>query len=197
MLITIFSYIFRFFFWKNGWVINKTLPKEINRCVLIAAPHTSNWDFVYMAASFHILGIKFRFTVKKELAKFPAKQILESFGAIWIDRSPKKPGEERLSTTQAMADLFKENENLTLVVTPEGTRSKRTEWKSGFYHLAKMAGVPIGLGYLNYEKKEGGVDHMVFPTDDIEADMRKITQFYDGIPGKHPDRFSVDTRYHK
>ncbi|MEX0812575.1 MAG: 1-acyl-sn-glycerol-3-phosphate acyltransferase [Chitinophagales bacterium] len=195
MLLTIFTYIFRFFFWKHGWTVNKNLPDGVHKCVMIAAPHTSNWDFVYMAAAFHILGIKFRFTVKKELAKFPSKQILESFGAIWIDRSPKKPGDERISTTEAMAELFEGKERLITVVTPEGTRSLRTEWKSGFYHVAKIAGVPIGLGYLDYGKCEGGIDQMVYPSDDMEADMRKIARFYKDIPPKHPEKFSVDQRY--
>lgn len=195
MLLTIFSYIFRFFFWINKWEVDRNLPKEVHKSVVIAAPHTSNWDFIYMAAAFHILGIKIRFTVKKELAKFPSKQILESFGAIWIDRSPKKPGDERKSTVEAMADLFKDKDKLLLVVTPEGTRSKRTEWKSGFYHVAKMANVPIGLGYLDYKKCKGGIPRLVYPSDNMEADMREITAFYKDIPGKHPEKFSPDLRY--
>lgn len=167
----------------------------MDRCVMIAAPHTSNWDFVYTIAAFHILGVKIRFTVKKELAKFPTKQILESFGAIWIDRSPKKPGEKRQSTTQAMANLFKENDDLLIMVTPEGTRSLRKEWKSGFYYVAKEAGVPIGLGYLDYKEKEGGIDRMLYPTDDKEADLKEIANFYKDKNAKHPEKFSVDQRY--
>ena len=195
MLLTIFSYIFRFFFWINKWTVKTPLPEGVHKSVVIASPHTSNWDFIYMAAAFHILGIKIRFTVKKELAKFPSKQILESFGAIWIDRSPKKPGEERISTAEAMADLFKDRDELLLVVTPEGTRSLRTEWKSGFYHVAKMANVPIGLGYLDYKNRIGGIHHMVQPSDDKEAVMREIANFYKDIPAKHPDKFSPDLRY--
>lgn len=195
MLLTIFSYIFRFFFWIKGWTVDKNLPEGVHRCVMIAAPHTSNWDFILTAAAFHILGIKIRFTVKNELARFPSKQILESFGAIWIDRSPKKPGEKRRSTTQAMASLFEENKELLIMITPEGTRSLRTEWKTGFYFVAKEANVPIGLGYLNYEKKIAGIDRMVYPSKDMEADLREITQFYKDIPPKYPEKFSPDLRY--
>jgi len=96
-----------------------------------------------------------------------------------------------------MADIVKENDPIALVVTPEGTRARRTEWKSGFYHVAKQAGVPIALGYLDYKKKEAGIGPLVYPTDDIDADMAKIMAFYKGIHGKYPEDFSVDQRYDK
>ena len=116
-------------------------------------------------------------------------------GGIGIDRSPRKPGEERLSMTEAMADLFKKHQRLAVMVTPEGSRSLRTEWKTGFYYVAKMADVPIALGYLDYAKKEAGVGMMVHPSDDMESDLRKIMAFYRDIGPKYPEKFSVDLRY--
>jgi 1-acyl-sn-glycerol-3-phosphate acyltransferase len=96
---------------------------------------------------------------------------------------------------QAMADLFKTHPRLVMLVTPEGTRSLQTEWKSGFYHVAVTAGVPIALAYLDYTKKEAGVGKIVYPSGDIAKDMKEIMDFYQNIQGKHPENFSVDQRY--
>lgn len=180
----------------KGWTFSTDLPEEVHRCVMIASPHTSNWDFIYMAGCFEMLGITIRFTVKKELRKIPlVGWMLNKFGAIWIDRTPKKAGEKRPSMVEVMIDLFKNHDKLTLVVTPEGTRSLRTEWKTGFYQVALKAGVPICLGYLDYKKKEAGVGGVVWPSGDMEADLKKIMQFYNGVTPKHPAMFSVDKRY--
>ncbi|MEZ4916679.1 MAG: hypothetical protein R2836_06800 [Chitinophagales bacterium] len=120
---------------------------------------------------------------------------MDHWEAYPINRTPKKEGEERPSTVQAMANMFKENDKIAVMVTPEGTRSKRTEWKTGFYHVAKLAGVPIALGFLDYKKKLAGVGKVLYPSDDMEKDMREIMSFYKNITGKHPEKFSVDLRY--
>ena len=173
-----------------------SMTEEVHNCVMIAAPHTSNWDLIYMMGSFDLLGIKIRFTIKKEWSKYPIiSRIIEKMGAIWIDRSPKTGSTERKSMVEAMVDLFKANPRLTLVVTPEGTRAKRTEWKTGFYHVAVQAGVPIALGYLDYKKKKAGVGKIVHPSGDMEKDLREIMAFYKTITPCHPELFSVDLRY--
>lgn len=188
--------LYNLWFKLKGWTFSTALPKEVHRCVMIASPHTSNWDFIYMAATFDMLGIKIRFTVKQEMRKWPiAGWMLNRFGAIWIDRSPKAGQTERPSMVEVMTDLFSENDQLTLVVTPEGTRSLRTEWKTGFYHVAKNAGVPICLGYLDYKKKQSGVGKVIWPSDDMEADLREIMNFYKDIAACHPEKYSVDQRY--
>ena len=180
------------FFRLTGWSINWNLPKEVQRCVMIAAPHTSNWDLVYSRLAFYQMGIPLRFTIKKEWMVFPVGGFMRALGAIGIDRTPKNPGEERPSMTDAMADLFSKNKELVVMVTPEGTRKLRTEWKSGFYTVAVKAGVPVGLGYLDYAKKEAGVGKMVYPSGDREKDLREIMDFYRDIRGRHPENFSVD-----
>lgn len=173
-----------------------SMTDDVHNCVMIAAPHTSNWDLVYMMGSFDLLKIRIRFTIKKEWSNKPIiSRILENLGAIWIDRSPKTGSKERISMTEAMVDLFRKNPRLTLVVTPEGTRSKRTEWKTGFYHVAVQAGVPIALGYLDYKKKKAGVGKIVHPSGDMEKDLREIMAFYQQISPCHPKDFSVDLRY--
>jgi len=187
--------IAKFILWLYGWKVNRDLPEGIDKCVMIASPHTSNWDFPFARAAFSVLKIPVRFTIKDSWFKFPFNLIFGPLGGIPINRRPKKEGEKRPSTVEAMADLFKGKDELVVLVTPEGTRSYREEWKSGFYHVATMAKVPIGLGYVDYGKKEAGVGKVIFPSGDMEADMKEIMAFYKDIPPKHPERFSVDKRY--
>jgi len=178
-----------------GWRVQENMPEGIERCVMIASPHTSNWDFPIAKAAFILMGIPLKFTIKQSWFKFPFNLIFGPMGGIPINRTPKKPGEERPSTVEAMASLFEEYDKLAVMVTPEGTRSLRTEWKTGFYHVAKLAGVPIGLGFLDYKEKLAGVGKVIYPSDDMEKDLREIMAFYQTITGKHPEKFSVDTRY--
>lgn len=171
------------------------MPEGITRCVMIAAPHTSNWDFIYAIAAFDMLKIPVRFTIKKEMNKPIIGRFIERMGAIWIDRSPKAGSTTRRSMVEAMVELFKEHRELVVLVTPEGTRSLRTEWKTGFYYVAKEAGVPIALGYLDFKEKIAGVGDFFFPSDNMEADMQRITAFYKTKTPRHPELFSVDHRY--
>lgn len=170
------------------------VPPEVKKYVLIAAPHTSNWDFVYALACFDGLGIPIRFTIKQEWLRWPFKYWMEGFGAIGIDRSPRSDG-NRPSQTEAMTELFNNREELVVLVTPEGTRSKREKWKTGFYHVAQNAGVPVVLAYLDYKKKEVGITGMFHPSGDIEADLSKVMAFYDGITPRFPEKYSGDKRY--
>lgn len=187
--------IARLFLFLMGWKVEKNLPEGVDRCVMIASPHTSNWDFPFMRAAFSVLKIPVRFTIKDSWFKFPFNLIFGPLGGIAINRTPRTPGEERPSTVEAMAALFEGRDRLVVLVTPEGTRSYRDEWKSGFYHVAKLAGVPICLGYLDYDKKIAGVGKVVHLSDNMSADMKKIMAFYNEIGPKHPEKFSVDKRY--
>ena len=171
------------------------MPANINKCVMIAAPHTSNWDLVYALAAYDMMGIPMRFTLKNELMKFPLNLIFKPVGAIAIDRRPKVLGGERKSMVEAMTDLFNGREYLNIMVTPEGTRSLNKKWKTGFYWVALNAKVPIGLGYLDYKNKVAGVGGMVYPSGDIIKDMKQIMDFYRDIKGQHPEKFSVDAEY--
>ena len=185
----------RMIFYLYGWTLDDELKADFTRCVMIAAPHTSNWDLAFARSAFALMGIPIRFTVKDSWTKFPQKLFMNPLGAIGIDRSPRKPGEERLSMTEAMIDLFKNRKELVVMVTPEGTRKLRTKWKTGFYHVAVGAKVPIALGYLDYKNKVAGVGKMIYPSGDINKDMREITAFYKDIPPKFPKLFSVDEAY--
>ena len=179
----------------SGWRLHPNIPKEVQHCVIIAAPHTSNWDIYYARLGFYVMGIPLKFTIKKEWMRFPLSLLIAPLGGLPIDRNPKEKGGERPSYTQLMAELLQSHDKIAMMVTPEGTRSKRTKWKTGFYYAALQAGVPICLGYLDYAKKEAGVGPPVYPTGDFQKDMERISAFYKGIPGKYPDQFALDERF--
>ncbi len=178
-----------------GWSIDPNLPKESNRCVVIAAPHTSNWDGLIMRIAFAVLGIPFKFAVKDTLTKFPYGLIVKPFGGLGINRSKPKEGEQRVSQIEQMANFFKQYETLALAIAPEGTRALRTEWKMGFYYVAKMANVPITFGYLDYKRKIAGIGDVLYPSADMEADLHKVMAFYKDIAPKFPEKYSLDKRY--
>lgn len=190
----IIRWIFRLIFKALGWKLKTEAIVGIKQSITIAAPHTANMDLPIAKAAFDMMGLPLRFTVKKEWVQFPFKRIMLNLGAIAIDRTPKKPGDPRPSMVEAMANLFKENEIMHVMVTPEGTRSKRTEWKTGFWYTAKMANVPILLGYLDYKNKVAGIGKIIYPTD-LETDMRTMMEFYKDITPCHPEKFSLDQRY--
>jgi 1-acyl-sn-glycerol-3-phosphate acyltransferase len=185
-------YIAKFLFWIAGWKLAGNIPKEVQRCVITAAPHTSNWDIYFAKLAFYLMGIPMRFTVKKEWLRFPFNIFMKPLGAIGIDRSPKQAGQERKSMVEAMADLFKQYDSIAVMVTPEGTRKRVTKWKSGFYHVAATAGVPICLGYLDYKNKVAGVGRVIYPSGSYKEDMRILMNFYKDIQGCYPEKFALD-----
>jgi 1-acyl-sn-glycerol-3-phosphate acyltransferase len=162
---------------------------------MIAAPHTTNWDFYYMRIAFLVLGIPMKATIKDFWTQFPFGLIIKPLGGLGINRRPKNPNEPRKSYVEQMASFFDEYDKIAMVVAAEGTRSLVTEWKLGFYHTAKLANVPITFGYLDFKKKEAGVGGAIYPTDDMEADLKKVMEFYKNIAPKYPEKFSLDLRY--
>ncbi|GAB4396016.1 MAG: lysophospholipid acyltransferase family protein [Microscillaceae bacterium] len=184
----------RFALWmfkRTGWELDQNLPAEIRRCVVVAAPHTSNWDLWYTMAAFAILRLKIRFTIKKEWMRFPFNLINRPMGGIAVDRRPRTPDKPRPSLVEAMTQLFEDQKELILLFTPEGSRSRREKWKTGFYTVAKNAGVPICLGYVDYKLKKAGIGKTLYPSD-FEKDMREIMAFYQKITARFPEKFSVD-----
>ncbi|MDB9775881.1 1-acyl-sn-glycerol-3-phosphate acyltransferase [Vicingaceae bacterium] len=169
--------IFKITGWKTA--VNDSL--EIKRCVLIAAPHTSNWDFMYARAALYILRIKVKFLIKDDYFFFPLNYILKAMGAIPVDRSKAKGNK-----VESLIDLFNTNEELVTMIPAEGTRSLVKEFRKGFYHVANGAKVPIALGYLDYKKKIAGVGPLFYPTGDIDQDLQEIYAFYRTITAKHP-----------
>ena len=195
-----FKRLCRWWFQLTGWKVVTVTPEntgttDIRKYVIIGAPHTSNWDFILGMAALELMKLPVKFTIKKEWMFFPVGGFLRHLGAIPIDRTPK-PGVQHKNMVNVMVDLLDAaTEDLVIVVTPEATRSRREKWKKGFYHVAKRAGVPILLGFIDYAKKECGVKKIFYPTDDIQADMRQIMAFYQTTKPKYHELFSVDKDY--
>jgi len=178
-----------------GWKVNPNFPMEAHNCVLIAAPHTTNWDAFYLLLGMKALGIPMKFTIKDQWTKFPFGLLIKPLGGLGIDRSKKSSGVAKVSYIDQMVKIIKSREQIAMVVAAEGTRRLRKKWKMGFYHTAVSAGVPLCFGYLDYEKKEAGIGGTIDPTGDIKADMKIIHAFYKDIKGKYPEKFSLDERY--
>jgi len=167
----------RFILRLTGWRIEGTAP-TVPKYVLIAAPHTSNWDFPVTLMVCFALNLKVYWMGKASLFPPVLGSVMRWLGGISVNRERK--GNLVAATVQA----FDENHQLTIIVPPEGTRGKVTHWKTGFYYIALGAKVPIALGYLDFKLKVGGVGRLFYPTGDIEKDMLEIKQFYSGITGK-------------
>jgi 1-acyl-sn-glycerol-3-phosphate acyltransferase len=147
---------------------NVTVPK----CVLIGAPHTSNWDFPLMLMVVLELRLQVFWMGKHTLFPFPFGGLMKWLGGIPIDRSKSH------NVVYEIVRKFRQHENLVILIPPEGTRSKVSTWKTGFYHIANNAGVPILLGFVDAEKKQGGLSDFFYPTGNLEADMKEIRAFY-------------------
>lgn len=163
--------------WR-GWRLEGALPPG-RQFVMIAAPHTSNWDLPVMLAVAFAFGIELSWMGKHTLFWGPFGIFFRWLGGIPIDRRAAHD-----VVAQSVA-LFQQRERLILAVAPEGTRKKVRYWKTGFYHIASGAGVPILLGFIDYRRKETGVGPTVRPTGDLAADLKVIQEFYEGITGLH------------
>lgn len=176
--------IARLYLSLNGWKLINEYPKHIKKSVTLGAPHTSNEDFLVARAAFFVMGVPVKFTIKKEAMFFPLNLILKPLGAIPIDRKKKNKG---FSYVQQMIEVFDNYDKIFLMITPEGTRKKVDKLKSGFYHVAKGANVPVLLGFMDYKKKIVGIREVVIPSENMEKDMKKIIEFYSTITAKFPE----------
>jgi 1-acyl-sn-glycerol-3-phosphate acyltransferase len=150
--------------------------------VVIAAPHTSNWDLLFMLAVSYVLGVKPSWLGKRELFRWPLGWVLRRLGGIPVDRGARQ------GVVGAAVARFAESRRLFLVVPPSGTRARASHWKSGFYHVARGAGVPIVCAYLDYRERVGGVGLVLTPSGDVRADMDCIRAFYASKRGKYPEQ---------
>lgn len=166
-----------------GWKVvgNLNMSKDtIKKAVIIAAPHTSWHDF-YLAVLFRgVVGVKANFVAKKELFRWPFGYFFKAFGGAPLDR---RPGQNKV---EAMAKLFENRDEFRLALSPEGTRKKVEQWKTGFYYIAKKANVPIIMFTLDFENKQNKISQPFYPTDDLEADFIYMKRFFEGVKGKIP-----------
>ena len=163
----------------NGWSAQGVVP-EPRKFVLIAAPHTSNWDFLYFVGLTEELGIMPHFMAKSSLFRWPWKNFMLDMGGVPVERASKQ------NYVDAMIGEFKHRSEFMLTIAPEGTRGTVGEWKSGFYHIAMGAGVPLVIGMMDYAKKTGGLGPAIWPSGDYKADMEKLAAIYATVIPKHP-----------
>jgi 1-acyl-sn-glycerol-3-phosphate acyltransferase len=162
-----------------GWRVDEHLP-DAKKYVMIGAPHTSNWDFIYMLLFRAALGLNPKWAGKDTMFHWSIGWLWKGIGGIPVNRRLRN------NFVDQMAQAFRQHDEMILVIAPEGTRNKVGYWKSGFYHIAHCAGVPIALGYLDFGHKIGGIGPLIMPTGDIRTDFVAIQQFYAGKVGKFP-----------
>ena len=185
----------KWLFHTHGWkLVGKPIPEEAQRCVFVFAPHTSNWDFYFGVAAMMGWGIPIKIAIKKVWTKFPLGLIVNPFGGIGIDRSKSKVRDTK-GQVQNLANVFKDHQKIAFVITPEGSRSKRTQWKTGFYHIARLAKVPIVTLSGDYRKKAVEFGPVFTGNEKLEDIMREMMEFYKPGGGKFPDQFALDERY--
>lgn len=169
-----------------GWRIVGTLPEASPKAVLIAAPHTSNWDLPYSLMTCFVLGIRPYWLGKASLFHFPFRGPMRWLGGIGVDRSRSQ------NLVASAIEGFSQHEGpLLLMIPPEGTRSKVKEWKTGFYFIAQGAGVPIVMAYMDHGKKEAGLGPILATTGDVQADMATVKAFYAPIRGLKAHQFDA------
>lgn len=171
--------------WLVLWRWKASPPQEPipDRCVMIAAPHTTNWDFPLTLAIARVSGVKISWLGKRSLFRGPAGPIMRRLGGIAIDRGAAG------GMVTGLAKEFVHRHRLVLVVPAEGTRSFTEYWKSGFYRIAEQADVPIVCSYVDRRTRTGGFGPVMTPTGDLTADMDRIRAFYTGREGLKPNRF--------
>lgn len=170
---------------RHGWRAHGVVP-EPRKFVLIAAPHTSNWDFLYFVGLTEELGIMPHFMAKKSLFRWPWKNFLLDMGGVPVDRSSNR------NYVQAMIDEFNARKEFMLTIAPEGTRGTVRAWKTGFYHIALGAGVPMVIGMMDYATKTGGLGPAIWPTGDYAADMKKVAEVYATVTPRHTAKGMTD-----
>ncbi len=168
----------------TGWRIEGALPAHATRSVLIAAPHTSNWDLPYTLMVAFALRLNIRWMGKHSLFRAPFGGVMRWLGGIAVNR------EQSTNLVAASAQAIRDADGpLQLIVPPEGTRSKTRYWKTGFYYIAREARVPIVMAYMDYARKRSGLGPLFEPTGDVEADMASIKAFYAPFKGKNATQF--------
>ncbi|MEP6940884.1 MAG: lysophospholipid acyltransferase family protein [Rudaea sp.] len=168
----------RWIFRRCGWRVVGEFP-DLAKLVLIAAPHSSNWDAVWGILAKVALRLDLHFIGKREAFFWPLGVLLRGVGGIPIDRHRKH------DVVAQMSAEFAQRERFWFGVAPEGTRKQVTKWRSGFWHIARAARVPILPCYFSYPDKTIGVLPLFVPSDDLDADMRRLRAIYAPYQGKN------------
>ena len=179
----------------KGWNYKDDTGEELGSFVALGAPHTSNWDFITaMTIIYKSKNVSSKFIIKASWMKFPLSIFFKAVGGIGIDREAVAENKD-VSSTDTFSKMFHQDKKIAIWISPEGTRSFRDKWKTGFYYIAQKAKVPIVLAYADWKTKTLGLGKVVHLTDDFEADLRKVMDFYSQIHGKIPEKFAADKRF--
>lgn len=177
--------LYSFIYYKLlGWKTNVTVPNYA-KCVICAAPHTTNWDLFIGKLFYGAIGRKTSFMMKKEWFFFPLGILFKAIGGIPVNRGKKS------SLVDQMAQRFSSSSYFNLAITPEGTRKANPNWKKGFYYIALKAQVPILLIGIDYEKKTITATRELIPSGDIEKDLKEIKLYFKDFKGKKPENFAI------
>ena len=170
-----------------GWKYVGPDEEFPEKYVIAAAPHTTNWDFPVFLAVVFSLRIKSYWMGKKELFRWPFGAFLKWLGGIPVERSKSQ------NMVSQIVDVFNQHDKFVLAVQTEGTRKKMPRWKTGFYHIACGAKVPLGFGFNDFPSKTLGIGRLFMPTGDIDHDIKVIREFYADKVGKYPENYSEIT----
>ncbi|NOQ66799.1 MAG: glycerol acyltransferase [Desulfobacterales bacterium] len=165
-----------------GWQAELAV-QMVDKCVLVGAPHTTNWDFPLAILGMSAMGIKFNWVGKHTLFRWPWGFFMRLLGGIPLDRRSGGAG-FAIKTVETFHDL----DHFVLAIAPEGTRHKTDYWKAGFYKIATKSNVPIALGYVDFRKKKIGIGKIFMPTGDKVKDFARVRDFYSNKPGKYPEK---------
>lgn len=169
-----------------GWRVEGALPPQAAKCVLIAAPHTSNWDLPYTLMTAFVLRLNPYWMGKHTIFRPPFGAVMRWLGGLAVRRDQSSN-----LVAASVAALREADGPVQLIVPPEGTRSKVRQWKTGFYYIAVGAQLPIQLAYMDYADKRAGLGPLFHPTGDIERDMAEIKAYYAGFRGRNAAQFDA------
>ncbi len=178
----------------SRWKLTTEIPKEIKRCVFVFAPHTSNWDWYFGTITMVAWGVPIKVVIKKSWTKFPLSLVIKPLGGVGIERKANPDGTKR-NQVQLLADIFKKHEEIAMIIAPEGTRSKTDQWKTGFYHVAQAANVPIVSFTGDNPTRKIKFGKVFYPGADKEEVMKYLMGFFSSAQGVNPENFTVDKRY--
>lgn len=162
----------------TGWRVEGEFPKNIDKAMIIAAPHTSNWDMPFSLMMAFKLQLPVYWLGKDSIFKFPFGPLMRWMGGIAVTRS------RSTNMVDSIVQRYQQEDKLLIMMAPEGTRSKVKEWKSGFYYMANGAQVPIILGFIDYPNKRGGIGPTFTPTGNYQQDLQQMQQYYQQYRGK-------------
>jgi 1-acyl-sn-glycerol-3-phosphate acyltransferase len=171
-------FILRLFGWQTELAV-----AMVNKCVLVGAPHTTNWDFPLALLGMTAMGIKFNWVAKHTIFRWPLGIFMRALGGIPLERNPGGAG-----FALKMVETFHDLDHFILAIAPEGTRHRTDHWKAGFYKIALKSSVPIALGYVDYRKKKIGIGKLFMPSGNREKDFLQVQDFYSDKSGKYPEK---------